>query len=52
MSRKIRRSRLNNSGNHSQDTRDAVMKVVREYDYQLNSAAAKLALMRGQSSTR
>lgn len=43
---------LNNSGNHSQDARDAVMKVVREYDYQLNSAAATLALMRGQSNPR
>ncbi len=42
---------LNNSGNHSKETRDAVMKVVREYDFQLNSAAASLALMRGQSTS-
>jgi DNA-binding NarL/FixJ family response regulator len=40
---------LNNSGSHSRETRDAVMKVVREYDFQLNNAAAALALMRGQS---
>jgi DNA-binding NarL/FixJ family response regulator len=40
---------LNNSGSHSRETRDAVMKVVREYDFQLNNAAASLALMRGQS---
>jgi DNA-binding phage protein len=40
---------LNNSGSHSRETRDAVMKVVREYDFQLNNAASSLALMRGHS---
>lgn len=43
---------LNNSGNHSPETRNAVMKVVREYDYQLNSAAASLALLRSSTGTR
>ncbi len=42
---------LNNSGNHSRATRNAVMKVVREYDFQLNRAAASLALLRSPPGT-
>ncbi len=43
---------LNNNGNHSRETRNAVMKVVREYDYQLNTTAASLALLRGPAQPR
>ncbi|WP_158750109.1 response regulator [Acidobacterium sp. S8] len=37
---------LHNKGKHTEDTRRAVMRVVREYDFQLNSTAASLAMMR------
>ncbi|MDQ2844123.1 MAG: response regulator [Acidobacteriota bacterium] len=37
---------LNNSGKHTEGTRRAVMKVVKEYDFQLNGTAASLAMMR------
>jgi DNA-binding NarL/FixJ family response regulator len=37
---------LHNSGKHTEETRRAVMKVVKEYDFQLNGTAASLALMR------
>jgi DNA-binding NarL/FixJ family response regulator len=41
---------LNGSGKHTEETRRAVMKVVKEYDFQLNSTAASLAMMRGNNS--
>lgn len=41
---------LHNSGKHSEETRRAVMKVVSEYDFQLNDNAASLAMMRNTSS--
>ncbi|HEX3438477.1 MAG TPA: response regulator [Pseudacidobacterium sp.] len=41
---------LHNSGKHTEETRRAVMKVVREYDFQLNDTAASLAMMRNPSS--
>ena len=41
---------LHNKGKHSEETRRAVMKVVSEYDFQLNDAAASLAMMRNSSS--
>jgi DNA-binding NarL/FixJ family response regulator len=41
---------LHESGKHTEETRRAVMKVVREYDFQLNETAASLAMMRGGSS--
>lgn len=40
---------LNNSGKHTEETRRAVMKVVKEYDFQLNGTAASLALMRSNT---
>jgi len=41
---------LHNKGKHSEETRRAVMKVVREYDFQLNDTAASLAMMRNSTS--
>lgn len=41
---------LHNTGKHSEETRRAVMKVVSEYDYQLNDTASTLAMMRNTSS--
>jgi DNA-binding NarL/FixJ family response regulator len=41
---------LHNSGKHTEETRRAVMKVVREYGFQLNDTAASLAMMRNPSS--
>jgi DNA-binding NarL/FixJ family response regulator len=41
---------LHNKGKHTEETRQAVMKVVREYDFQLNGTAASLAMMRTNSS--
>lgn len=41
---------LNNSGKHTEETRRAVMKVVQEYDFQLNGTAASLAMMRAHSN--
>ena len=38
---------LNNSGKHTEDTRRAVMKIVKEYDFRRNETAASLAQMRG-----
>ena len=40
---------LNGSGKHTEETKQAVMKVVKEYDFQLNTTAASLAMMRGNS---
>jgi DNA-binding NarL/FixJ family response regulator len=40
---------LHNSGKHTEETRRAVMKVVKEYDFQLNGTAASLAMMRNNS---
>lgn len=40
---------LHNKGKHTEETRRAVMKVVKEYDFQLNGTAASLAMMRGGS---
>ncbi|GGG93216.1 response regulator [Silvibacterium dinghuense] len=40
---------LHNKGKHTDETRRAVMKVVKEYDFQLNGTAASLAMMRGGS---
>ena len=39
---------LNNTGSHSREARNAVMKVVREYNFQLNNAASSLAMRRNQ----
>jgi DNA-binding NarL/FixJ family response regulator len=41
---------LHNTGQHSEETRRAVMKVVSEFDFQLNDTAASLAMMRNSSS--
>ena len=41
---------LHNTGQHSEETRRAVMKVVSEFDFQLNDTAASLAMMRNTSS--
>lgn len=41
---------LHNKGKHAEETRRAVMKVVKEYDFQLNGAAASLAMMRNGPS--
>lgn len=41
---------LHNKGKHTEETRRAVMRVVREYDFQLNGTAASLAMMRTASS--
>lgn len=41
---------LHNKGMHTEDTRRAVMKVVREYNFQLNDTAATLAMMRNPPS--
>jgi DNA-binding NarL/FixJ family response regulator len=41
---------LHESGKHTEETRRAVMKVVKEYDFQLNGTAASLAMMRNGSS--
>ena len=40
---------LHNKGKHTEETRRAVMKVVREYDFQINDKAASLAMMRSSS---
>jgi two-component system NarL family response regulator len=37
---------LHNKGNHSEETRSAVMRVVREYGFELNRTAASLAMRR------
>lgn len=42
---------LHNKGKHSEETRRAVMRVVREYDFQLNDTAASLAMMRNSSQS-
>ncbi|HVW76911.1 MAG TPA: response regulator [Alloacidobacterium sp.] len=42
---------LHNKGKHTEDTRRAVMRVVREYDFQLNSTAASLAMMRNSNNS-
>jgi DNA-binding NarL/FixJ family response regulator len=41
---------LHNKGKHTEETRRAVMKVVKEYDFQLNGTAASLAMMRSGSA--
>jgi len=42
---------LHNKGNHSDETRSAVMRVVREYGFELNRTAASLAMRRVRSSS-
>lgn len=42
---------LHNKGNHSEETRTAVMRVVREYGFELNRTAASLAMRRARSSS-
>jgi len=42
---------LHNKGKHTEETRRAVMKVVKEYDFQLNETAASLAMMRNGSQS-
>lgn len=42
---------LHNKGNHSDETRSAVMRAVREYGFELNRTAASLAMRRSRSST-
>ncbi|MBB5346270.1 response regulator [Tunturibacter empetritectus] len=42
---------LNNKGNHSEDTKIAVMAVVRKCGFRLNSTAASLAMMRTPPQT-
>ncbi len=37
---------LHNKGRHSQETRDAVMKLVKEYKFQQNDTASSLSMMR------
>jgi len=39
---------LHNKGNHTEETRAAVMRVVREYGFELNRTAASLAMRRGR----
>ncbi len=41
---------LHNTGKHTEETRRAVMKVVKEFDFQLNRTAASLAMMRSSGS--
>ena len=41
---------LHNKGKHSEETCRAVMKVVNQYDFELNGTAASLAMMRTSSS--
>jgi DNA-binding NarL/FixJ family response regulator len=41
---------LHNKGNHSHETRSAVMRVVREYGFELNRTAASLAMRRARFS--
>jgi transcriptional regulator with XRE-family HTH domain len=41
---------LHNKGMHTEETRHLVMKVVREYNFQLNDTAATLAMMRAANS--
>lgn len=41
---------LHNKGNHSHETRTAVMRVVREYGFELNRTAASLAMRRNRTS--
>lgn len=41
---------LHNKGKHSEETCRAVMKVVNQYDFQLNGTAASLAMMRTSAS--
>ena len=40
---------LHNKGNHSEETRSAVMRVVREYGFELNRTAASLAMRRART---
>ena len=42
---------LHNKGNHSDETRAAVMRVVREYGFELNRTAASLAMRRTRPSS-
>jgi DNA-binding NarL/FixJ family response regulator len=41
---------LHNTGKHTEETRRAVMKVVKDFDFQLNRTAASLAMMRSSGS--
>lgn len=41
---------LHNKGNHSDETRSAVIRVVREYGFELNKTAASLAMRRNRSA--
>ncbi len=41
---------LHNKGKHTEETRRAVMKVVKEYDFQLNGAAVSLAMLRSTNT--
>jgi DNA-binding NarL/FixJ family response regulator/DNA-binding phage protein len=41
---------LHNKGNHSEETQRAVLKIVNQYDFQLNGTAASLAMMRASST--
>ncbi len=43
---------LHNKGNHSDETRSAVIRVVREYGFELNKTAASLAMRRSSSTAR
>ena len=42
---------LHNKANHSEETRTAVMRVVREYGFELNRTAASLAMRRARNSS-
>ena len=42
---------LHNKGNHTEETRSAVMRVVREYGFELNRTAASLAMRRTRGNS-
>jgi len=42
---------LHNKGNHTEETRSAVMRVVREYGFELNRTAASLAMRRSRGNS-
>ena len=42
---------IHNKGNHTEETRAAVMRVVREYGFELNRTAASLAMRRVRTNT-
>jgi transcriptional regulator with XRE-family HTH domain len=42
---------LHNKGNHTDETRAAVMRVVREYGFELNRTAASLAMRRARTAS-